>query len=345
MFRSARIKLMSWYLAIIMAITLAFSSVVYFSVAQATERALEAQRRRVEIQVRRIYPPVNLDAPRELPNFNIETLHEIRERTLVILGLVNIVVLVISGGVGYFLAGKTLKPIEEMLNKQKRFISDAAHELKTPLTAMKTDLEVTLRDKNFNPQKAKIAISDTIEEIDNLHKFVNKLLQQSKYQNGVGNGAGLEAFDTVNCQKILQNVVKKLDKIAKQNGGSINLNTKSIKICGNEDELETLFTNIIENAVKYNRESQRVEVVGNVKNQSAVFTIKDFGAGINKKDLPHIFEPFYRADKSRTKLHKDGYGLGLAISKEIVEKYKGTITAESEINEGTTFIITLPLSQ
>src|SRR4030042_2622870 len=240
MFRSARIKLMSWYLAIIMAITLAFSSVVYFSVAQATERALEAQRRRVEIQVRRIYPPVNLDAPRELPNFNIETLHEIRERTLVILGLVNIVVLVISGGVGYFLAGKTLKPIEEMLNKQKRFISDAAHELKTPLTAMKTDLEVTLRDKNFNPQKAKTAISDTIEEVDNLHKFVNKLLQQSKYQNGVGNGADLEAFDTVNCQKILQNVVKKLDKIAKQNGGSINLNTKSIKICGNEDELETL---------------------------------------------------------------------------------------------------------
>jgi signal transduction histidine kinase len=273
--------------------------------------------------------------PRFTEPFDIETLLEIRQRTLIMLGLINIVILCVSGTLGYALAGITLKPIEEMLKKQKRFVSDAAHEIKTPLTAIKTDLEVTLRDKNLSLDDSKKAITGTIEEVDKLHKLTNLLLKQSKYENGVV----IERNESIDLKMLLERITKKLENTAKLRDIDIKTDLADIKMIGNFSELEELFTNLIENAVKYNKNGEQVVVSLYSENNQIVIKVEDHEIGIADQDLKNIFEPFYRSDKSRAKQDHDGYGLGLTISKEIVDRYKGKIEVKSEINNGSVFTV------
>src|SRR3989339_482306 len=134
MFKQARIKLTLWYVAILMVVTVSFSFFVYASVDSVTSRALESQKLRIERQYNNNWG-MNRMTPPPLPHFNTETLMEIRQKTVNLLIVLNITILFLSAALSYFLAGKTLKPIEETVKKQKRFISDAAHEIKTPLTA------------------------------------------------------------------------------------------------------------------------------------------------------------------------------------------------------------------
>lgn len=338
MFKSARLELTLWYLAIVMFITLSFSFFVFDGVARNTQRALEAQRRRMEIQAELPFQ-FQLKPPRNDPAFDVETLLEIRNRTFINLIVINIIVLVVSGGLGYFLAGHTLKPIEEMVKKQKRFISDAAHELKTPLTAMKTSLEVSLRDKDFTVLEAKEALESTIEEVDKLHQFTNRLLKQSKYQNGNGT-----TKEKVELSSLIIKTVENLKPLSKKKNIQINYDLKEVSVKGSGEELEELFTNLIENAVKYSPKSKPVNILMNTQYNTVIIKIKDEGVGISSEDLPHIFEPFYRADKSRTDSRHEGYGLGLAISKEIIERHNGKIYVESNEGLGTTFTVSFTLS-
>ncbi len=331
MFKATRLKLTAWYLLIIVTVTIGFSSFMYMGVRETTQHALEAQERRLEKKFKQ-------GPQRGEPFVDPETLEEIRENVLITLIFINLAILGISGALGYFLAGKTLKPIEDMLTKQKRFISDAAHELKTPLTAMKTDLEVVLRDKHLSIDESKKVMESTIEEVDRLATFTNRLLSQSKYQNGATNHK-----ENVNLEETLNNSVKKLKSIIQQKHENIVVETKPLNIEGNKESLEELFVNLIDNAIKYSESNKNIFITLKEENSKATIIIKDEGKGIHEDDLPYVFEPFYRSDKSRTQSEINGYGLGLAISKEIVEKHKGTINVDSKINEGTTFTIMFPL--
>lgn len=337
-FANAKLKLTIWYVAIIMTITLSFSALVYTSISRETQRVIDAQRIRLE---RRL---MDYDIPAQGPRGQMlfideNALVEIRHRTLMTILLINGFILITSGVLAYLLAGITLKPIEEMLKKQKRFVSDAAHEIKTPLTAMKTDLEVTLRDKNLDLQTAKKVIAGTIEEINKLHSFTNNLLKQSKYQNA----SGEEVKEVINIKTVLENIIQKLTPIAKQNGQTIDRDLTSISLYTVPSAIEELFTNIIENAIKYNKKNGSVIVTSDIEDGNAVVKVKDTGIGIDSKDLPFVFEPFYRTDKSRTKNDHDGFGLGLAIAKEIVDKHKGKINITSD-KEGTEVLVLLPLN-
>lgn len=307
-------------------------------VGRTTRRALEGQRGRMERTLSE--PPISPRTSRGPFLPDSETLLEIREQTLIDLVLINVFILVVSGVAGYLLAGLTLKPIEVMVRKQKRFVSDAAHEMRTPLTAMKTDLEVTLRDKDLTPETSKKALRNTVEEVDKLHQLTDKLLTQSKYQNN--QNLKLEALE---LNQIIENVKHKLSPLARKKDEKFKLDLDKVKVFGNEEELKELFTNLIENAIKYSKHSGEVAVSLRKIDQSAVVTIEDHGQGIEKDDIPYIFEPFYRTDKSRTKSDQHGYGLGLAIAKEIVERHRGKIIVESEKDAGTKITVTLPLSK
>jgi signal transduction histidine kinase len=347
MFKSARNKLTLYYIGILAAITVSLSAVVYVNATNVATHALQNQH--VKIQRKYLEPPfyelteVN-DRPMTLvpscgdvPNFIPETLSEIKEKTLLFLGAANLIVLSIAGLLAYYLAGITLKPIEDMVKKQKRFISDASHELKTPLTTMKTDLEVTLRDKHLDLEESKKVLQNTITEVDYLTNLTNKLLDQSRSQNGVG-----EKKELINLGEKILTLVGKMQPLFI--GKKITVDTKlsELKLTTIPTDVETILTNLIDNAVKYSKDKGKVTISLTQEGELAVVTITDEGIGIPAEALPHIFEPFYRADESRNKDNYKGFGLGLSIVKDLIEKLSGTISYVSKEGEGTTVTVKLP---
>ena len=337
MFKSARIKITAYYLLIIMAVTVSFSAAAYRSTTRQMERALEMQERRVK---NRFFNIPNPPFPPNEPIIDKETVKQIEKEILTRLLLINVLILIGAGIPGYWLAGKTLKPIEEMVEKQKKFTADAAHELKTPLTAMKTDLEVNLRDKNLDLKKAKTVLESTINDIDSLTLLTNSLILQSKYQN-YKNGKK----DPINLKESAQNVIAKLEPTTKEKKIKINLDADEIKIQGDENFVRELLTILVDNAIKFGKKEGKIEISIKAKNNCAQISVKDNGIGIDEKDIPYIFDRFYKADTSRSKNEAPGFGLGLSIAKEIVEAHKGRIFVKSKKDTGTEFLIKLPLIQ
>jgi len=337
MFKSARIKITAYYLLIIMVVTVSFSAAAYRSTTRQMERALEMQERRMK---NRFFNIPNPPFPPNEPIIDKDTVRQIEKETLTRLLLINVLILVGAGMPGYWLAGKTLKPIEEMVEKQKKFTADAAHELKTPLTAIKTDLEVNLRDKNLDLKKAKTVLEGTIKDIDSLTLLTNSLILQSKYQN-FKNGKK----DPINLKGLAQNVISKLEPNAKEKDIKINLDADDIKTKGDENSIRELLTILLDNAIKFSKKEGKIEISIKDKNNYAQISVKDNGAGIDEKDIPYIFDRFYKADTSRSKNEVPGFGLGLSIAKEIVEMHGGKISVKSKKNVGTEFLVKLPLIQ
>ncbi len=337
MFKSAKIKLTASYVAIVMFVSVAFSSFVYVGVMQSTQRALESQKKRLE---RRLEVGPAPQRPGGFgPMIDSETFNEIRERTLLMLLVINSVVFVITGGAGYFIAGATLKPIEEATKKQKRFISDAAHEIKTPLTAMKANLEVTLRDKKLTLETAKECLQGVISDANMLQSLAESLLAQSRIQNGDS-----EKFVKTDLQQVVQGAIKLHAADAKNKNIEVSYEGVQLFINAQVENIGMAISNLIDNSVKYNKPGGNIDLKIEKTGQHAVLVIKDTGVGISDEDAPHIFEPFYRADKSRSKNNAKGYGLGLAIVKEILQKNKGSVQVKSKLGEGTEFILKFPLS-
>jgi two-component system, OmpR family, sensor histidine kinase CiaH len=241
-----------------------------------------------------------------------------------------------------FLQEKPLKPIEDMLNKQSRFVSDAAHELKTPLTGMKTELEVSLRDKNKSVESLQTSQQKVLESVDEMTTLVRNLLIHAKFSYGVS-----EKIEPIILSELLDSLLDKLEPKIKSHSLVIykEYAPESLKVSATKNDLNTLFKNLLDNAIKYSKQSNKISIRIEKKGALACVQVTDKGSGIAKEDLPNIFEPFYRSDKSRAKNEVDGFGLGLTIAKDIVEKYKGKISVMSEIGKGTSFVVNLPVSE
>lgn len=169
MFQSARLKLTTWYLLIIIIISSLYSVAFYNAATREISRIIRIEHARQ--QTFGAYFPL----PPNLPS--IEDLEAIKTRLKVILILFNTGIFIIAGGAGYFLAGRTLRPIKGMMEEQNRFITDASHELRTPLTAARTEIEVALRDKNLTLTEAKKLLASNLEEVQNLQLLSDNLLQ------------------------------------------------------------------------------------------------------------------------------------------------------------------------
>src|SRR5574340_425624 len=144
MFRSARLKLTAWYLLIIMLVSMFFSIVIYRVLTAELDRFAQLQQTRIERSFE------NTQFMPSIPMIDLELVAEFKKRIILSLLFINCSILLFSGWFGFILAGKTLQPIQDMVEDQKRFISDASHELRTPITALKTMLEVGLRDKKMS---------------------------------------------------------------------------------------------------------------------------------------------------------------------------------------------------
>jgi len=331
MFKHARLKLTIVYLGIIMAISISFSVFIYRIVSYEFQRRVDEIERRLELRRYGFLPP-----PGETQLF-IADVKEARAKVLYVLIYTNAVILIFSSAAGYFLAGMTLRPIEEAMDEQKRFVADASHELKTPLTSLQTSIEVALRDKKITLREALFTLSDSLSDIKNMTNLTSDLLSLTKYQQNKR-----EFFGRVNLQDVILSSVKKISPLAKKKKIVIKIISKAPEIRGNKESLEKLVTILLDNAVKYTPEKGRIEVNGRKIGKYATISVSDTGFGIAKKDIPLIFERFYRSDISRSKTNAGGFGLGLSIAKSIVDIHKGTITVESELGKGTKFTVKLP---
>ncbi len=327
-FKKARIKLTLLYLSIIMIVSVSFSAGIYGIISREIERFSRSQRFRIE---GRMYPPNPTRQAIPLPDPDL--VWDLKSRLVIYLGFINLMILALAGFLGYLLAGWTLKPISKMLEDQTRFISDASHELKTPLTALKSSFEVFLRDPKPSMSEAYEVIKDGIKDIDNLTKLASSLLTLSRFSE-----PNIKAtWDLVNLLEIINGVGETLKPLAKNNNVDLVLSLEDVYMMGDRQQLTELFTILLDNAIKYNKEHGKVEVRVSRRDDHAVIDVEDTGIGISQSDLLHIFDRFYRADPSRSKNLVDGHGLGLAIAKKIVDSHRGVITVRSQLGVGTTF--------
>jgi signal transduction histidine kinase len=327
-----------------MCISVLFSLFIYFKSTEEIDRILRLQRFRIEHPAMTIQVSPNggqsvLISPNKLPELiDPELLEDAKRRILIVLVDVNLIILAIAGTLGYYLAGRTLRPIQEMVDEQNRFVTDASHELRTPLTAAKTTIEVGLRDKDLSLNQAKDLLESTLEEVDTMQVLSNNLLRLAQIQNKQKQ----EVRTAVPLGDVIQKVVQKVSLLAKQKTISIKAGETDAIVEGNFETLKELFIIFLDNAIKYSPEGSAIMIDISRKDHVVAVEIRDKGIGIAKKDIPHIFNRFYRADESRSKSNASGYGLGLSIAKKIIDEYRGSISVKSKIDEGTTFTIKLP---
>lgn len=322
MFNNARIKLTAWYLLIIMFISISFSFVIYHGLINEVRRFSRVQRIRIE---------------RERIDEDIYS--EIKQRIVLELGVINIFIFITSGALGYFLAGKTLHPIQEMIEEQNRFISDASHEFRTPLTALKSSLEVNIRDKNLSIEEAKKIMAENIKDVNSLQRLSDSLLQLSQYEKPKTNFI----FEKISLKQIIAESVKKVETLAKKKDIILKTNINSSIVKGDKYGLTDLFVLLLDNAIKYSNERSTIFIRSKNTKHSVLVSIVDTGIGIDGKDIPNLFNRFYRSDKVRSKENIGGYGLGLSIAKKIVDQHKGFIKIESKLKKGTTVVVDLPI--
>jgi signal transduction histidine kinase len=342
MFHSARLQLTVWYLLIIMVISISFSAFIYLGASREYDRIINIEHYRVGHPVQPGIAPQRMQTDIELfsasPQQDTDLAEWAKLRVLEALFGINVLILFLSALAGYFLAGRTLRPIKNMLDEQNRFITDASHELNTPLTALKTSLEVNLRNNKLDLKQATEVLKSNLEDVNSLQSLSEELMGVVMYQKQNGNFK----LAKVSLPEIINVSVERVKSLANKKKIQIKVNMPKISIVGDKKSLEDLFVILLDNAIKYTEGKQAINVT--VKKEDSILSIfvKDGGVGINKEDLPHIFDRFYRADRSRTKQRVGGYGLGLSIAKRIINLHNGNIRVESEIGKGSAFIITLP---
>ncbi len=238
----------------------------------------------------------------------------------------------------------------------KQFSSDASHELKTPLTILRGEVEVTLRKERTSPEYQQILRSN-LEEIDRMTQIVEDLLLLSRADNGEIQLAPKE----INLSEIVREIVPQAHILAESKNLHIHtlLPEDQVYILGDRLRIRELFLNLLENAVKYTEEGGKI-TIHLAKNHApssgkdngngfepgkmglAEITVTDTGIGIARQDQERIFDRFFRVDKARSR-EQGGSGLGLSICKWIVEAHRGKISVESELGKGSSFIVLLPL--
>lgn len=256
-------------------------------------------------------------------------------KSFLLVGLLSLVILFI---ISVYLTNKTIQPIKQAFDKQKQFIADASHELKTPLTIIKTNTSLILSNPDDSVKHQAKWINYINSQIDRMSKLIDEMLSLAKLDAQESNIILLP----INISKIIESMILMFDAIIYEN--NINLESdikKDVFVHGDKENLKKLFSILIDNAIKHTNKNGILSIKLFTDRNKVKIIVKNTGQGIAKKNLEKIFDRYYRADNSRGR-QTGGYGLGLSIAKSIVLKHKGKIYAQSTLNKNTSFIIELP---
>jgi len=231
----------------------------------------------------------------------------------------------------------TFARLESSFAQQKQFASDAAHELRTPVSVILTQTQTAL-----NRERDAASYKETVDACQRaaqrMRKLISSLLELARLDAGQTK-LKRQQFD---FSKTIEECIELIRPIADEHNITISSRLEPLEINGDAMRLAQVVTNMLTNAIKYNKPGGDARVKLESQNGLAVLTVADTGNGISAEDLPHVFKRFYRGDKSRTGANSSG--LGLAICKAIVEAHGGTIEASSTEDIGTVFTVRLPLS-
>ena len=221
--------------------------------------------------------------------------------------------------------------------KRRRFVSDASHELKTPLASIKL-LTDSILQNDMDTETMREFVEDIGSEAERLNRMTAKLLSLTRVD-----GQMVSESELIRMAPTIRQVAKMLGPVAEKSGVELELRLEEDStVLITRDDLYQIVFNLIENGIKYNRPQGRVTVSLRKTTDLAKLTVTDTGMGIPPEALDHIFERFYRVDKDRSR-QTGGSGLGLAIVRAIVQRNRGEIRVDSQLGQGTSFLVTFPI--
>ena len=227
--------------------------------------------------------------------------------------------------------------VSASFERQKRFSASAAHELKTPLATILVNLEVLELDGKTSPDRMEKVLTIVKANTERMIRLVEDLMRLTSDKDH-------EMEEEVELSEVFAITLYELSPLIRKKDLTVSIeNTPDISLTGSRVMLYRVMSNLLENAAKYNREHGSISIVTGRDDNGVTVKIEDTGIGIPEDALPHIFEPFYRVDQSRSRA-VGGAGLGLPLVKDIVEKHGGEVTVKSAAGEGTTFILRFPAS-
>ena len=260
------------------------------------------------------------------------------QKTIMINGVPIVKDNVIEGAVFVFHDITELKRLEDI---RKDFVANVSHELRTPISSIKGYAETLLDGKVDSQDTVKEFLNIIYQDSNRLASLIDDLLDLSKIESGK---MKME-FEPLEIPPIVNRCVNVLEKSAKDKSLSIKLALPADlpKILGDHKRLSQVFLNLLDNAIKYTPEGGSITVSASCQEKVAQIDISDTGIGISEKDLPRIFERFYRVDKARSR-ELGGTGLGLSIVKHIVQAHNGQVWMQSTLGQGSTFSFTIPIA-
>ncbi len=234
-----------------------------------------------------------------------------------------------------------LERMKALDDSRQEFVANVSHELKTPITSVKVLADSLLSQQDVPAELYHEFMVDIAEEIERENKIINDLLALVKLDKSAAN----INISVVDINELTEIILKRLRPIARKNNVEVILVSKR-EVLAEVDEVKMtlILTNLVENAIKYNREQGKVEVTLDADHQFFTIQVADTGIGIPEESLSRIYERFYRVDKSHSR-EIGGTGLGLAITRSAVLLHRGSIKVESKEGEGTTFIVKIPLTR
>ncbi len=321
-FATARLKLTFWYILISLILLLIFS----IAAIGAERRAFSKIQSALSDKVQR--PTLTKVLELRITAFENDFL----QRLL----FFDLILLLGASAASYFLSGRTLEPIQQMLKQQEEFAADASHELRTPLTTISLEMETLKRKEARFSEKNLQTFNSITEEIMRMRAIVDGLLTLVR----VNNIDEKKSWSVFNFTEIVNETFLFLEPLAKEKRLSYKIDAvKDLFVRGSKEQIKQVIIILLDNAIKYTPDKGEVSVSLSEAHNLVSLSVSDSGPGIAEQDLKHIFDRFYRAADSNT---QKGSGLGLTIAKKIVENHDGKISVESKLNKGSTFTIMLP---
>jgi signal transduction histidine kinase len=264
-------------------------------------------------------------------------------------GIGEVISLILIGVGGMFLTRQSLKPLEKSYQQLKQFTGDASHELRSPLTAIKLSVEVLQTHPERIHSQDVEKLNSIISATNQMGRLVEDLLLLARTDNEldlIHQDQGI-----IPLEELLEDVITLLEPQAEQKSILITIHCLANgMVQGDTFQLQRLFTNLLENAIKYTPAQGQVDITLQATEKWATITIQDTGIGIDPQQLPFIFDRFWQAEQARspipstTSTQAQGTGLGLAIAQSIVKRHGGEITVKSMLGEGTCFTVRLPVA-